>query len=79
MSARKKNAPKRGRPALPKGESKSVFALRLNDQERSMIATAAMLEGKPVALWAREALLRAATSGPLDRDPFGNGFGIDED
>lgn len=59
MSARKKK-PKLGRPKLPKGESKSVFALRLNVAERETITNAAERAGKPVTQWAREALLAAS-------------------
>ena len=60
MSASKKKTPKRGRPALPKGESKSVFAIRLNDAERAEIEDAAARMGIPVTRWARGALLAAA-------------------
>lgn len=61
MSARKKKPPKLGRPVLPKGQSKSVFALRLNDAERAAITKAAERAGKPVTQWAREALLARAS------------------
>jgi len=60
VSQRKKKAPKRGRPALPEGESKSVFALRLNVAEKAAIEAAAERQSKPLAQWAREALLLAA-------------------
>lgn len=60
MSTRKRKAPKLGRPRLPKGESKSVFALRLNDAEREAIANAAERAGKAVSQWARDTLVERA-------------------
>lgn len=67
MSARKKKAPKRGRPALPEGESKSMFALRLNVAEREEIARAAVQSGKSISQWARDALAETAR---LQRSKF---------
>jgi hypothetical protein len=60
VSARKKKAPKRGRPALPDGASKSVFAVRLNEAERATITVASNRLGLPVSQWARNALLKQA-------------------
>jgi uncharacterized protein (DUF1778 family) len=57
------NAPKRGpgRPAFAEGTAKTgMFAIRLSDEERTAIESAAERAGKPVTQWAREALLTAA-------------------
>ena len=54
-----------GRPRLPKGEARAVFALRLTPAERESIDAAAAQEGLRVTEWARRALLAAAR--PTDR------------
>jgi hypothetical protein len=55
----KKRGP--GRPAFAEGTAKTaVFAIRLSDDERAAIDSAADRASKPVTQWAREALLAAA-------------------
>lgn len=51
---------KRGRPKLPKGERREVFALRLSPAERIAIEGAAEAAGISVAKWARRTLIAAA-------------------
>jgi len=51
---------KMGRPALPRGQVKAVFAIRLSAEERAALDAAAERAGKPVSQWAREALLASA-------------------
>jgi predicted HicB family RNase H-like nuclease len=59
-----------GRPPLAEGRVKGIiFTMRLNPEERDAIVAAAEREGKPVRQWAREALLRAATSSAAESSP----------
>jgi uncharacterized protein (DUF1778 family) len=63
MSADKRGP---GRPAFKEGTAKTgVFAIRLSDEERAAIETAADRAGKPVTQWARDILVHAA------RAPYG--------
>lgn len=49
-----------GRPKLPKGEAREVFALRLSPLEKKDIEAAAKKAKQPATQWAREVLLAAA-------------------
>lgn len=50
-----------GRPSFADGTARtSVFTLKLSDEERAAIETAAKREGETVSSWARGALLSAA-------------------
>jgi len=62
---RKKAAePKVGRPRLEVARDAKPIYLRLSASERKVCEQAARLEGKPLARWARDALLlRAAAHG----------------
>ena len=62
--SRRKQPPKArmGRPPLPDGAAKSVFAIRLSDSERDAVKQAAKQAGKPMSQWAREVLLQATRS-----------------
>lgn len=52
---------KAGRPALPVGQKRQFRAwLPISPEERTLFESAAARAGQPLALWAREALLRAA-------------------
>ena len=50
---------KRGRPKLPKGEKREVFALRLSPAERDAIERAAHVAGLGPSEWARKVLTEA--------------------
>ena len=60
--------PRRGRPKLPKGESKaSIITLRLQPAERRAADVAAKREGITLSEWIRLALMRAATQVTMDQ------------
>ena len=60
MSAAKKK-PRMGRPPLPEGQARTIgFTVRITEAEQEVLATAAARAGKPVAKWARAALIEAA-------------------
>ena len=55
MVAKKKA---RGRPKLPRGQDRpEVLTLRLQKAEKIKLQKAAKKAGKPLSVWAREALL----------------------
>jgi hypothetical protein len=54
------NKPAIGRPRLPKGKAKEVFALRLAPEERKSIERAAKEAGLRATEWARNAMLGAS-------------------
>ena len=57
-----KKVPKRGRPRLAAGEKRgSGLLLKLRQGEHEAYRTAAELAGLPLAVWARQALDRAAS------------------
>lgn len=49
----------KGRPPLPKGTARQVFALRLTAAERTAIEDAAKLARMPVTQWARMMILQS--------------------
>jgi uncharacterized protein (DUF1778 family) len=48
-----------GRPRLPKGKVKEVFAIRLTPADRRAIEAAAKLAGQRATEWARNAMINA--------------------
>src|SRR6266498_4057449 len=56
-----KNRIRRGRPRLPDEETRKLFSLRMPEQERSKIESAAKASGEKISQWARKQLL-ASTS-----------------
>src|SRR6266568_214768 len=52
-----KNKSGRGRPKLPKGETRELFSLRITRQEREKIESAAKASGEKASRWARNYLL----------------------
>jgi hypothetical protein len=57
----------RGRPKLPKGQSKAaVVVLRLQPAERRAVDAAAKRSGVKLSEWARSALMLAANDGNLE-------------
>jgi uncharacterized protein (DUF1778 family) len=52
-----------GRPRLPKGTARTgAFTVKVSDEERAKIDTAAERAGKRVTEWARETLLAVAAT-----------------
>ncbi len=64
MTAAKRKAakPKLGRPALPEGDVKEVFAIRISRADREALQAAADRAGKSLTQWARDALISVASS-----------------
>jgi hypothetical protein len=59
-----KKKPKRGRPRLPAGEKRATgLLLKLRQGEQDAYRAAADRDGLPLAVWARQALDRAASRG----------------
>ncbi len=57
----------RGRPKLPKGEAKgSVITVRLQKQQRKILADAARRSGVPLSEWARDVLLEIADTSNME-------------
>lgn len=57
----------RGRPKLPKGQSKAaVVVLRLQPAERKAVVAASKRAGLKLSEWARSALMLAANDGNLE-------------
>lgn len=56
-----KKKPRMGRPPLPKGEVRSVFAIRLSLAERERVESSAKAAGMSASEWARATLLTAST------------------
>src|SRR6266542_6995968 len=52
---------RRGRPRLPDEETRKLFSLRMSEQERSKIESAAKASGEKISQWATKQLL-ASTS-----------------
>jgi hypothetical protein len=68
---------KRGRPRLPKGQSKAaLIVLRLQPEDRKTVYVAAKRAGVKFSEWARTALLRAANDGNLEK-PEAEGGGVE--
>lgn len=57
--------PKRGRPKLPKNQTRAVFPIRISTDERRLIEAAAKHAGELPAQWARNQLLAACERGNL--------------
>ena len=53
------NRPTIGRPRLPRGKAKEVFALRITPLEKRAIEAAAKRAGQRATEWARNAMLEA--------------------
>ncbi len=48
---------RRGRPRLPDEETRKLFSVRMSEQERSKIESAAKASGEKISQWARKQLL----------------------
>ena len=55
-----KSKPKRGRPKLPKNQTRVAFPIRLSPDERKAVEAAARRAGKKSSEWARNQLLDGA-------------------
>lgn len=53
-----------GRPPLPEGKVRQVFAVRVSPAERTSIEKAAERAGLSISEWARITLMEAATRRP---------------
>ena len=62
-----KNKSGRGRPKLPKGETRELFSLRITRQEREKIESAAKASGEKASRWARNYLLSFSAGQNLPR------------
>jgi hypothetical protein len=59
-----------GRPALPETERKgTIFSIRVSEEEREQIESAARAMGLKPAAWARLAMLHVSQPPPSRREP----------
>jgi hypothetical protein len=73
----KKKPKRRGRPKLPKGNAKaSVLTVRLQPEQRKIVAAAARESGMTLSDWVRDILLSFAGEITID-DARTEGVGIE--